>query len=59
MKDRDYNLIGFITERGTTYKFKSGSTDTIHLGNYTVDDGIRTLLGLTTRFELRSTKIAD
>ncbi len=59
VKDKDYNLIGFITEKGNTYKFKRGSVETVHVGNYTIDDGIRTLLGLTTRFELRPTRIAD
>ena len=59
VKDRNYNLIGFISERGHTYKFKPDSADTVHIGNYTIEDGIRTLLGLTSRFELRSTKVED
>jgi len=59
VKDSDYNLIGFITERGNTYKFKPNSVETIHVGNYTIDDGIRTLLGLSTRFDIRPTKVED
>ncbi|MEK7469192.1 MAG: hypothetical protein AAB074_17600 [Planctomycetota bacterium] len=59
VKDRNYNLIGYITERGNTYKFKRDSVDTVHVGNYTIDDGIRTLLGITTRFDLRPTKVED
>ena len=59
VKDRDYNLIGYITERGHTYKFKPNSVETLHVGNYTINDGIRTLLGITTRFDLRPTKVED
>lgn len=59
VKDRDYNLIGYITERGNTYKFLEGSAESEHVGNYTIDDGIRTLLRISTRFELRPTRLED
>lgn len=59
VKDSNYNLIGFITERGNTYRFAPGSADPIHVGNYTIEDGVRTLLGISTRFELRPTKVVD
>ena len=59
VKDPNNNLVGFITEKGTTYRFKRGSSETVHVGNYTLDDGIRMLLGVGSRIELRSTKIED
>jgi hypothetical protein len=59
VKDKNYNLIGYITEYGNTYKFKSNSAETIHVGNYTINDGIRTLLAIQTRFDLRPTRVED
>lgn len=59
VKDTNNNLLGFITEKGSTYRFKRGSSETVHVGNYTLDDGIRTLLGVSSRIDLRSTKIED
>lgn len=59
VKTRDYKMVGYITEVGNTYRFVRGSAETVHVGNYTVNDGIRTLLGLSTRFELRPTKVED
>jgi hypothetical protein len=59
VKDLDYNLLGYVTEYGQTYRFKRGSADAVHIGNYTMQDAVRVLLQIRTNFEIRGTKIED
>jgi len=59
VKDVDNNLVGFITEKGQTYRFKRSSPETDHIGNYTINDGIRNLLQISSSFELAPTRIED
>lgn len=59
VKDTEYNVIGFISETGSTYRFKPGSAEYTHVGNYTIEDGVRTLLRIGMNFEIRPSRIGD
>ncbi|NUN49539.1 MAG: hypothetical protein HUU15_11995 [Candidatus Brocadiae bacterium] len=59
VKDSEYNVLGFISETGNTYRFRSGAADYTHVGNYTIQDGIRALLGTNATIELLPTRLSD